>query len=93
LGGKCLIYIGTEGGIIKAIKDRYGKKLLHQRCTIHKDKNIQRHLAKKYRKEAHRRFTIALEQNSYEDACQMLKDFEKLTCPPKTVHLQNGDNV
>ena len=69
----------TDGGkgIIKTLKDRYGKKLLHQRCTIHKDRNIQRHLAKKYRKEAHRRFTIALEQNSYEDACQMLKDFEK----------------
>ena len=51
----------TDGGkgIRKALKDRYGKKLIHQRCTIHKDRNIQRHLAKKYRKEAHRRFTIA----------------------------------
>ncbi len=75
----CKILWITDGGkgIIKAIKDRYGKKLIHQRCTIHKDRNIQSHLAKKYRKEAHRRFTIALEQNSYEDACRMLKDFEK----------------
>ena len=69
----------TDGGkgIIKALKDRFGKKLVHQRCTIHKDRNIQKHLAKKYRKEAHRRFRIALEQNTYEDAKQMLKDFEK----------------
>lgn len=64
------------GGVIKALTDRYGKKLIHQRCTIHKDRNIQRHLPKKYRKEAHRRFTVALEQNGYKDARKMLKEFE-----------------
>ena len=69
----------TDGGkgILKALRDRFGKKLIHQRCTIHKDRNIQSHLAKKYRKEAHRRFKIALEQNSYEDAKRMLLEFEK----------------
>jgi len=73
-----IIWITDGGkGIIKTLKQRFGKKLLHQRCTIHKDRNIQRHLAKKYRKEAHRRFKTALEQNSYEDAYLMLKDFEK----------------
>jgi len=68
----------TDGGkgILKTLKERFGKKLIHQRCTIHKDRNIQRHLAKKYRKEAHRRFKTALEQNSYEDASKMLKAFE-----------------
>ncbi len=41
----------TDGGkgIIKTLKERFGKKLIHQGCTIHKDRNIQRHLAKKYR--------------------------------------------
>lgn len=69
----------TDGGkgIIKTLKDRFGKKLIHQRCTIHKDRNIQKHLAKKYRKEAHRRFKIALEQVQYDDAKKMLLDFEK----------------
>jgi len=68
----------TDGGagIIKALKARYGKKLIHQRCTIHKDRNIQRHLPKRYRKEAHRQFVTALEQNSYKDAKKMLKEFE-----------------
>ena len=68
----------TDGGkgILKTLKERFGRKLIHQRCTIHKDRNIQRHLAKKYRKEAHRRFKTALEQNSYEDAKKMLKEFE-----------------
>jgi putative transposase len=68
----------TDGGkgIIRVLKDRFGKKLIHQRCTIHKDRNIQRHLAKRYRKEAHRRFRTALEQKSYKDARQMLLEFE-----------------
>lgn len=65
------------GGIIKALRERYGRKLIHQRCTIHKDRNIQRHLPKRYRKEAHRLFQTALEQNSYKDAKKMLKDFER----------------
>ena len=69
----------TDGGsgVIKSLKDRYGKKLIHQRCTIHKDRNIQSHLAKQHRKEAHRLYSIALEQESYEDAHLMLLDFEK----------------
>jgi len=75
---KKILWITDGGkGIIKTLKNRYGKKLLHQRCTIHKDRNIQRHLAKKYRKEAHRRFHTALEQNAYDDAYRMLRDFEK----------------
>jgi len=69
----------TDGGkgILKALRDRFGKKLVHQRCTIHKDRNIQSHLAKKYRKQAHRQFRTALEQNNYEDAKRMLQEFEK----------------
>src|SRR3989338_6344713 len=42
------------GGIIRALKDRFGEHLIHQRCTIHKDRNLQRHLPKRYRKECHR---------------------------------------
>lgn len=68
----------TDGGsgIRKALKARYGKKLLHQRCTIHKDRHIQRHLPTRWRKEAHRRFHIALEQTSYAEAKAMLADLE-----------------
>ena len=60
----------TDGGIgvIKALKDRFGKKLIYQRCTIHKDRNIQRHVPKKYRRAAHRQFRTALEQTKYADA-------------------------
>lgn len=65
------------GGIIKTLKSRYGKLLIHQRCTLHKDRNIQRHLPKRYRKRAHHLFATALEQNSYKDAKKMLEEFER----------------
>ena len=68
LSKKTLFITDGGKGVIKALKEKFGPKLLHQRCIIHKDRNIQRHLAKKYRKEAHRRFMGALEQNLYEDA-------------------------
>lgn len=69
----------TDGGkgIIKCLKDRYGDKLLHVRCAIHKSRNIQQHLPKRHRKEAHRRFSAALEQNKYSDAKGMLEEFER----------------
>jgi Transposase and inactivated derivatives len=47
ISGK-IIWITDGGkGIIKTLRDKFGKKLIHQRCIIHKDRNIQRHLAKK----------------------------------------------
>jgi putative transposase len=62
------------GGIIRALKDRFGKHLLHQRCTVHKDRNIQRHLPKKYRREAHLRFRTAMNLKTYEEAQQALEN-------------------
>ena len=73
-----IIFITDGGkGIIKALRDRIGKTLLHARCAIHKSRNIQRILAKKYRKEAHRRLMDALKQNLYADAKKMLRELEK----------------
>ncbi len=68
----------TDGGsgLIKALRARFGKKLVHQRCAIHKSRNLQRHLAKPYRPEAHRRLITALEQASYADARRMLRELE-----------------
>jgi hypothetical protein len=39
-----LFIIDGGKGVAKALKDRYGRKLLVQRCTIHKDRNLQAHL-------------------------------------------------
>lgn len=77
LNAKVLFIIDGGKGLAKTLKDRYGRKLLMQRCTIHKDRNLQRHLPKKYRKEAHRRFRLALEQNDYKEAEKLLKELEQ----------------
>lgn len=72
------IYITDGGkGIIKALKDKFGKKLLHQRCTIHKDRNIQKHLAKKYRKRVHELFKKAMSHAKHDDAEKALQALEK----------------
>jgi len=77
LSAKALFIVDGGKGVIKALKDRYGRKLLLQRCTIHKDRNIQAHLPKKYRKQAHRLFRVALEQNDYKEAEKLLRELEK----------------
>lgn len=77
LSAKVLFLIDGGKGIAKALKDRYGRKLIVQRCTIHKDRNLQAHLPKRYRKEAHRRFRVALEQNEYKDAEKLLRELEQ----------------
>jgi putative transposase len=77
LSAKVLFIIDGGKGVAKALKARYGRKLLLQRCTIHKDRNLQAHLPKKYRKEAHRRFRLALEQNDYKEAEKLLRELEQ----------------
>jgi len=75
---KRVIFITDGGkGVIKALREKYGKHLIHQRCTIHKDQNIQKHLPKKYRQQAHSRYTKALQMTSYEDAKAELKNLEQ----------------
>jgi len=77
LSAKVLFIMDGGKGLAKTLKSRYGRKLLLQRCTIHKDRNLQAHLPKRYRAEAHRRFRIALEQNEYKQAEQLLRELEK----------------
>lgn len=74
---KEIIFVTDGGkGIIRALKDCFSKDLLHQRCTIHKSRNVQSHLPKKYRREAKRRFRDALNLKTYEDAKKALEEFK-----------------
>lgn len=64
-----IIFITDGGkGIIAALRAKFGKDLMHQRCTIHKDRNIQKHLAKRYRKRTHDLYRRALKHAKYDDA-------------------------
>lgn len=77
-----ILFVSDGGsGIVKALRDRFGEDLIHQRCTIHKDRNLQRHLPKRYRREAHRRYRMALELKTYEDAKQGLQELKKWLSP------------
>ncbi|MDF0651145.1 MAG: IS256 family transposase [Nitrospira sp.] len=74
---KRILFVTDGGsGLLKALRARFGKKLVHQRCAIHKSRNLQRHLPKQDRKAAHQQLKTALEQTSYADARQMLRELE-----------------
>lgn len=77
LTARCLFITDGGKGIIAALKAKFGKKLMHQRCVIHKNRNIQRHLAKKYRDRAEDLFNKALKHTKYEDARQGLEELHK----------------
>lgn len=73
-----IIFITDGGsGVISALRSKFGKMLIHQRCTIHKDRNIQKHLAKRYRKRAHKLFKAALSHAKYSDAKAELLKMER----------------
>ncbi len=61
-------------GILEALKARFGKKLSHQLGTIHKGRNLQRHLPKRWRKETPQRFQIAFERTGYAEAKTLLTE-------------------
>lgn len=72
-----VVYVTDGGkGVIKALRDKFGKKLFHQRCTIHKSRNIQKHLPKKYRDEAAAWFRRALNCVKFNDASRELRQLE-----------------
>jgi putative transposase len=77
LTSRILFVVDGGKGIIKALRDRFGKKLLLQRCTIHKSRNIQRHLPKKYREEAKTWFRRAIDCVQLNDAKRELHALEK----------------
>lgn len=74
---RVLFVVDGGKGIIKALRDRFGKKVLLQRCTIHKSRNIQRHLPKKYRAEAKAWFRRAIDCVQLNDAKRELNSLEK----------------
>lgn len=60
----------TDGGpgINSALKARFGNKLIHQRCSIHKKRNIQSHLPEEYHAEFKRRYDRAVNMVEYAEA-------------------------
>ena len=73
-----VLYITDGGkGIIKALKDRFGKRLIHQRCIVHKLRNIIKHLPKHCRDKARHLFNRAIDMTTFEDAERELVSLER----------------
>ena len=69
-----IIFITDGGkGVIKALRNRFGNMLIHQRCVVHKLRNIINHLPKHCRQEASRKFNRALDMIELEEAQKELK--------------------
>ena len=64
-------------GAQKALKMRFGKSLVLQRCTVHKCRNIESHLPEQYRRGARMRYNRAIGRSTYEDAKKGLTALEK----------------
>lgn len=77
LSAKTIFIVDGGKGIQSALKARYGKAALIQRCGLHKERNITRQLPKKYRSEVTRRFRIIYGLNSYAEAREELAKLEK----------------
>jgi transposase-like protein len=73
----------TDGGkgVIKALHLLFGDRLLHQRCTVHKCRNILGYLPDRYHGGAKMRFNRALDMSTYEDARRGLAKLEKWLRP------------
>jgi len=69
----------TDGGkgLHKCLRLRFGKKLLLQRCIIHKKRNILGHLPKRYHSEFKQRYDRTIGMTSYEEARNELKHLLK----------------
>lgn len=72
-GFLCVIDGGT--GLRKALRDLYGKNIHVQRCTVHKKRNVNDKLPKKFQEEFGHLFNAALNQPSLKAA---EKAFQKL---------------
>jgi len=74
---KRILFVTDGGsGLRKALRERFGQKLVPQRFAIHTSRNLQRYLAKPYHNEAHRQLKTALEQTRDPAAKHMLRELE-----------------
>ena len=68
-----LFVIDGAKALRSAIKQVWGRYAIIQRCQVHKKRNVQAHLPKKYGKELDRRLDEAYAQSDYDEAVKQLK--------------------
>jgi transposase-like protein len=78
LSSKVIFVTDGGKGLIKCLRDKFGKNLLLQRCTIHKDRNLQKHVAKKHRKDKISQRWLAAVFVKAEETFRTVKGFEEI---------------
>jgi len=63
-----LFILDGSKALAKAVKDRFGRQVLIQRCRLHKQRNIQKYLPKKYHKLLTMKLRAAWGMTDYQEA-------------------------
>jgi putative transposase len=72
-GGQYLFVLDGSKALKKAVVDRFGSRVLIQRCRVHKGRNIQKYLPQKYHKLLSMKLWAAWGMTKYEDAYKELQ--------------------
>ena len=67
-----LFILDGSKALKKAVKARFGQQVLIQRCCLHKERNIQKYLPKKYHKLLAMKLRLAWGMTDYEEAKKQL---------------------
>ena len=67
-----LFILDGSKALAKAVKARFGRQVLIQRCRLHKERNIQRYLPKKYHKLLKMKLWAAWGMTDYQEAKKQL---------------------
>jgi len=74
LTDEALFVLDGSKALRKAVKDSFGKRAIIQRCQVHKIRNVQSHMPKKYHGEIKRRMKTAYNMKDYLEALQILEN-------------------
>jgi len=67
-----LFILDGSKALAKAVKNRFGRQVLIQRCRLHKERNIQKYLPKKYHKLLAMKLRAAWGMTDYQEARKQL---------------------
>ena len=74
LTDEVLFVLDGSKALRKAVNDTFGKRAVIQRCQVHKIRNVQSHMPKKYHGEIKRRMQTAYNMTEYREALKILQN-------------------
>ena len=84
-----VVVIDGSKALRKAVKDVFGRRVLVQRCRVHKKRNVLEHLPEKKQQEVARKLDGAWREKDYDTARRKLEELER-DHPGAAKSLQEG---